>query len=39
LNPETQLQETPLIRNGAFDSQNVAFWSATENGYVAYFRT
>ncbi len=39
MNPDTQLQETPLIRNGAFDSQNVAFWSATENCYIAYFRT
>lgn len=35
----SRLQEPPLIRNGAFDSQNVAFWSSAENRYVAYFRT
>jgi hypothetical protein len=28
-----------IIRNGAFDSQNVAFWSEAENCYVCYFRT
>ncbi|MCZ7636369.1 MAG: hypothetical protein M5U12_10245 [Verrucomicrobia bacterium] len=30
---------TPLLRDGAFDSQNVAFWSAAEQCYVLYFRT
>jgi hypothetical protein len=29
----------PLITDGAFDSQNVAFWSEAENRYVAYYRT
>lgn len=29
----------PLITDGVFDSQNVAFWSEAENQYVAYFRT
>ncbi len=33
------LQDEPVLRKGAFDSQNVAFWSVTENCYVAYFRT
>ena len=28
-----------MIREGAFDSQNVAFWSDTEQCYVCYFRT
>ena len=28
----------PVITKGAFDSQNVAFWSETENCYVCYFR-
>lgn len=28
-----------IIREGAFDSQNVAFWSETEGCYVCYFRT
>lgn len=32
-------RETPLITQGAFDSQNVAFWSETERCYVLYFRT
>jgi len=34
-----QLGDEPLITRGAFDSQNVAFWSESENCYVAYFRT
>ena len=29
----------PVITRGAFDSQNVAFWSAAEQCYVCYFRT
>lgn len=33
------LQEQPMITEGAFDSQNVAFWSETEQQYVCYFRT
>lgn len=33
------LQEGPVFSKGMFDSQNVAFWSATENCYVCYFRT
>lgn len=28
-----------VIHDGQFDSQNVAFWSDTENCYVCYFRT
>lgn len=34
-----KVRETPLMTKGAFDSQNVAFWSAAENRYVLYFRT
>ena len=34
-----KLRETPVIVQGAFDSQNVAFWSDHEDCYVAYFRT
>jgi len=34
-----KLQEEPLITKGAFDSQNVAFWSESENCYLCYFRT
>jgi hypothetical protein len=33
-----KLREEPVLTKGAFDSQNVAFWSAAEKGYVAYFR-
>jgi hypothetical protein len=32
-------REEPVITDGAFDSQNVAFWSELENCYVCYFRT
>ncbi len=32
------LQAEPVITQGAFDSQNVAFWSETEQQYVCYFR-
>ncbi|MEX0675659.1 MAG: hypothetical protein WD063_01200 [Pirellulales bacterium] len=33
-----QLQEDPVITQGAFDSQNNAFWSPIEGQYVCYFR-
>jgi hypothetical protein len=33
-----QLQEDPVITEGAFDSQNNAFWSVSEEQYVCYFR-
>jgi len=33
------LGEEPLITDGAFDSQNVGFWSEAEGQYVAYYRT
>lgn len=33
-----QLQAEPVITKGAFDSQNNAFWSVSENQYVCYFR-
>lgn len=32
-------QTEPVLTKGAFDSQNLAFWSAHEKTYVAYFRT
>lgn len=31
-------REEAVFTNGAFDSQNVAFWSESENCYVLYFR-
>ncbi|MEE3372622.1 MAG: hypothetical protein VX346_25020 [Planctomycetota bacterium] len=36
-----KLKQTPVItsRDFAFDSQNVSFWSASEQCYVCYFRT
>ena len=34
-----KLRDEPLISKGAFDSQNVAFWSESEGCYVCYFRT
>lgn len=34
-----KLQETPIITKGAFDSQNVAFWSESERCYACYYRT
>lgn len=34
-----KLQEEPVFREGVFDSQNVVFWSASEEQYVCYFRT
>lgn len=32
------LQDGPVITKGAFDSQNVAFWSEAEHCYVCYLR-
>ena len=32
-------RETPLVTQGAFDSQNVAFWSEAEQVYLLYLRT
>lgn len=34
-----KLREAPVLTQGAFDSQNVAFWSENERCYVAYVRT
>jgi hypothetical protein len=34
-----KLRHEPVITKGAFDSQNVSFWSETEGKYVAYVRT
>ena len=34
----TKMQEAAVITKGAFDSQNVSFWSDAEQCYVAYFR-
>lgn len=34
-----KLQDGPVLTKGAFDSQNVAFWSEAEQVYVCYFRT
>lgn len=34
-----RLQKEPVITKGAFDSQNVAFWSEHEGCYLAYYRT
>jgi hypothetical protein len=34
-----KIQDTPLVTRGAFDSQNVAFWSEPEQGYALYLRT
>ncbi len=33
-----QIKDTPVITNGAFDSQNIAFWDADRNEYRAYWR-
>ncbi|MCA9134738.1 MAG: hypothetical protein KDA45_16335, partial [Planctomycetales bacterium] len=32
------IQESPVITNGAFDSQNLAFWDAERGEYRAYWR-
>lgn len=34
-----KLQDEPVFRLGKFDSQNVAFWSESEQQYICYFRT
>lgn len=34
----SRLYDEPIIRYGSFDSQNVAFWSESENCYVCYRR-
>ena len=34
-----KLQEEPVFSKGKFDSQNVSFWSESEQCYVCYFRT
>ncbi len=34
-----KLGDKPIITKGAFDSQNVAFWSQLEGKYLCYFRT
>jgi len=34
-----KIRDTPLFTEGIFDSQNVAFWSQSENCYACYFRT
>ncbi len=34
-----KLRPTPLVTKGAFDSQNVAFWSESEQCYALYLRT
>lgn len=33
-----KLRHAPVITKGAFDSQNIAFWSEAEKCYVSYFR-
>jgi hypothetical protein len=35
----SKMQEKPVITDGVFDSQNVAFWSEAEQCYLSYFRT
>lgn len=34
----TRLQEKPVLTGSMFDSQNVTFWSESEQVYVCYFR-
>ena len=34
----TPMAEKPVVTNGAFDSQNLAFWDATRGEYRAYWR-
>ncbi|MBS0206592.1 MAG: hypothetical protein JSS49_27255 [Planctomycetes bacterium] len=33
------MRDQPVVTDGAFDSQNLAFWDATAGVYRAYFRT
>jgi hypothetical protein len=35
----SKMREAPVLTEGAFDSQNLAFWSASEGRYVCYYRT
>lgn len=35
----TKMRKEPVLTGGAFDSQNLAFWSEAEGCYVCYFRT
>jgi hypothetical protein len=35
----SEMQPKAVFTNGVFDSQNVAFWSGTEQQYLCYFRT
>jgi len=35
----SKLQDEPIITRGAFDSQNVVFWSEHEQCYICYYRT
>ena len=34
-----RIQDSAVFSDGIFDSQNVSFWSDSENTYVCYFRT
>ena len=34
-----RIRDEPVLTDGMFDSQNVAFWSEPEGRYVCYFRT
>lgn len=34
-----RMADTPVFRDGIFDSQNVPFWSESEQAYLCYFRT
>jgi len=34
-----KLRDEPVFKKGLFDSQNVAFWSESEQCYLCYFRT
>jgi len=34
-----KLREEAVFKDGIFDSQNVSFWSESENCYLCYFRT
>lgn len=34
-----KMQDSAVYKTGVFDSQNVAFWSESEQQYVCYFRT
>ena len=34
-----KIEDTPVFTSGIFDSQNVSFWSASEDRYLCYFRT